>query len=121
MTGDSLFVKKNLVNLFFTDGLDDVYGDLPELMQDFSNRLKEKYVEISGKIYETNKHLNSLKSDRKSYALEVQKISDPDVKIFSGYFFELLSSNKTFSEWLKSKNKSNKFIYETYLDFWKAV
>lgn len=121
MTGDALFVKKNLVNLFFTDGLDDIYGDLPELMQAFSDRLKERYVEISEKIYQTVKHLNSFKADRKTYALELKKISDTDVKIFSGYFFELYSSNKTFSEWLKSKNNHGRIIYESFMDFWKSL
>lgn len=121
MTGDSLFVKKNLVNLFFTDGLDDIYGDLPELMQEFSDRLKKRYVEISEKIYNVSKHLSNFKTDRKTYALELKNVTDNDVKIFSGYFFEILSKEKTFSEWLKSKNNHGRVIYESFLDFWKNV
>lgn len=121
MTGDSLFVKKNLVNLFFTDGLDDIYGDLPELMQEFSDRLKNRYVEISEKVYQVSKHLANFKVDRKTYALELKNVSDSDVKIFSGYFFEILSKEKTFSEWLKSKNNHGRVIYESFLDFWKSV
>lgn len=117
LTGDKLYVRKNLIKLFFEDGLDDVYGDLPELLLEFVENLRKKYVQVSEKIYHA---LNDLEkhTDRKDFALAVQSL-DSELKFFSGYFFEWFVSKKTFSEWLKSVNKNGKFCYESGIDFWK--
>lgn len=117
LTGDKMFVKKNLIKLFFEDGLDDVYDDLPEMLLEFVENLRKKYVQVSENIYHALKDLEQ-HSERKDFALAVQKL-DSELKNFSGYFFEWFLSKKTFSEWLKSKNKNGKFQYEAGIDFWK--
>lgn len=119
MTGDPLHVKKNLVNLFFEEKIDDVWVDLTEEMKQFCEDLKTFYRELNFKISNKLKGLSDLKSDRKTYALAVQSL-DENIKLFSGVFFEQFNGEITFKDWLLKK-KGNSRIFESYMEVWKKV
>lgn len=119
-TGDKMFVRKNVVNLFFSNGLDDVYSDLPEEIKKFSDDLKERYLKASLEIHKAKELLKDLKENRKEYALKIGEIENenPVVKMFKAYFFECLKKDLDFSSWLITE-KNKKFVYESYLEWWK--
>lgn len=119
-TGDKMFVRKNVINLFFSNGLDDVYSDLPEEIKKFSDELKERYLKTSLEIHRAKESLKELKEDRKEYALKIIEIEKENetVKTFKAYLFDCLKEDKEFSKWLLVE-KNKKFCYEGYLEWWK--
>ena len=120
-TGDSAFIRKNVVHLFFNNRLDDVEKDMPEESKKFLDGLRKNYEYVYDKIFSINYVVSKLKSDRKTYALEVQKLcKDFNVETFSNYFFDQFKEETNFSEWLLKESKGIK-NYERQMDFWKEV
>jgi hypothetical protein len=117
MTGDSKMVVKNLVRLFFTEKIDDVYSDLTDDQKEFCDKLKEKYRETATEVLRIDQSLNA-EMTRKEYALTVS--SSEIGKMFMGYFMQKYTSPTSFSEWLKSvpKNRSDA-QFESYMEFWR--
>jgi len=120
-TGDTLFVRKNIVHLFFNNRLDDVENDMPAESKTFLDGLRKNYEYVYDKVYSTNYVVSKLKADRKEYALKVQEMcKNFSIEIFSGYFFGQFREETNFSEWLLKESKGIK-NYERQLDFWKTV
>jgi len=122
-TGDKLYVRKNIVNLFFQGKMDDLEQKLPEELKKFKDNLYSKYEHVLDEIFVGKNLVKDLKQDRKEYALKIQDLSKKYnfINVFQGYFYELLKGDQEFSEWLTSKNKHGNYIYESYMDFWKDV
>lgn len=120
-TGDKMFIRKNIINLFFDGGLDDVLSDLPEEVVKFSEEVKEKYLEASLEIFKAKEIVKGLKENRKEYALKVQELSKENrfVNLFQAYLFELLKNDIEFSSWLILERNKKK-NYESYMEFWKG-
>jgi hypothetical protein len=120
-TGDKMFVKKNIVNLFFQGGLDDVEKDLPTESKEFLQILRSRYEGVLDQIFVAENFLKPFAKDRKTYALKVQEIIPKYtyLKHFYGYYFEKLDTGLQFSEWLLKDNKGQ-FNYEKQMPFWKS-
>lgn len=119
-TGDRMFVRKNLVNLFFKGNLDDVENDLPDVSKKFVEHLKEKYRDVWKEVCSAKEFLEPFKSDRKEYALKLREVtkSSKVLPMFQGYFFECLKADLEFSSWLVQKKL--KYNFEAQMDFWKS-
>lgn len=122
-TGDRVYMKKSVVNLFFLGKIDDVEKDLPEEMKKFKDRLFGTYLDVNFQIRYAEKEVKELTTNPKEYALKLQEIGKfhPYVKMFSAYFFEKRVREIEFLEWICAKNKNGKLNYESQMDFWKTL
>jgi T4 RnlA family RNA ligase len=118
MTGDSKYVMKNLVRLFFTGKLDDVESELTDLQKEFLEKLKVYFKNVSTDVRTLQEKI-SKDMTKKDYALAVQ---GSPVARFQGYFFELLGRSVTFLDWLNETPRGRaEPRFEAYMDVWKAV
>lgn len=124
ITGDKIYVLKNIISAVFCGNVDDIYGDLNKELQEFVDRLK---LEISRVQNEVLVNLSAFKGldleDKKGFALKVQELtkSNKDLADVTPFFFQnrdkiLKNEVVDISEWLVEDDR-----YLKYLEKWKVV
>lgn len=124
VTGDKIYVLKNIISAVFCGNIDDVYGDLNSDLQGFVDRLRIEISKVQGTIASTFTQFKNISiEDKKSYALKVNELADSikevsRVRPFYFYNREKIINGEfvDVAEWLAQDER-----YLKDLDIWKAV
>lgn len=116
--GDVGCTRNNVIECFFANSIDDIYGFLLDSMKEFADKLREKVIVLNHQVNSSIRALNGMKfENQKEYALWVLKNVD---KQFSSFFFankdKLMSGEidaDAFVFWLKLN-------YKKFEDYWKS-
>lgn len=109
--GDVGCTRNNIIECFFANSIDDVYGFLVDSMKAFADKLKEKVIALNHKVNSAIRDVKGVKFEtQKEYALWVLKNVD---KQFSSFFF----ANK--ESLMKGDIDSDAFIYWLKINYKK--
>lgn len=124
VTGDKIYVLKNIISAVFSGNIDDIYGELNPELQAFVDRLK---VQLSMTQLSVLGILSQLRGipldDKKAFALKLKEISTTNLtcSMFEPFFFynriQILNGEHVdILSWLAEDDR-----YTKTLDKWKAV
>jgi len=124
ITGDSVFVLKNIIAAVFHGNIDDIYGDLNADLQSYVDRLKTQIAYIQNKVISSFKFFKDIpKDDKKAYAMKLQELSNSGVILneISPFYYQnreriLNGENVDISEWYVKND-----CYLKFLQKWKAL
>jgi len=119
---DPIDARKQVVEAFFTEQLDDVWHVLNERLLELANSLPQKVREIAGQIERLAKELfSNTYSDRKAYAQAVLAL--PMDKRFKDILFrhheQLQADPSRVFEFLMKKLQSHD-NWKKFMDLWLA-